>query len=220
MLLFRIVLGIIFIISLMLYIIFLSILEIEFKELKFNSNNNKNNKLENYLIYIRLKFANKITWLKIKMDYKKMEKYKIFNNKILGKLINIRDLLPLLIEKKEESLKNKNFEKLDIKIKKINLNIKISALNAMLTALVTAIISTFLSIIIANRKENNNITNYKYKIIPIYSNKAEISINLNCIINVKMVHIIHIVYMLYKKKRSVENDERTSNRRSYVCSND
>ena len=220
MLFFLIMLGIIFFISLILYIVFLSVLEIEFKDLKFNSNNKKNNKLENYLIYIRVKFIAKITFIKIKMDYKKIEKYKLFNNKILNKLINIRDLLPLLIEEKEENLKRENLKKLNIKIKKINLNIKIGALDAMLTALVTAIISTILSIFIANGNKNSNSENYKYIITPLYTNKLELFINLNCIINVKIVHIIHIVYMLYKKKRSVENDERTSNRRSYVCSND
>ena len=69
---FFIFLGIIFFISLILFIICLSTLEIEIKNLDFNSNKEIGKRLEEYLIYIKLKFANKITWFKIKINDKKI----------------------------------------------------------------------------------------------------------------------------------------------------
>ena len=72
---FLIFIGIILFIFLILFIIFLSTLEIEVENFVFNSNNKRSKKLEDYLIYIKLKFVNKITWLKIKIEYKKYIKY-------------------------------------------------------------------------------------------------------------------------------------------------
>ena len=228
---FLIFIGIILFISLISFIIFLSTLEIEVENFVFDSNNKRSKKLEDYLIYIKLKFVNKITWLKIKIDYKKIKKYKLFNNKILKKLINFKDMVSKNqkeIFKREipEGVANyissnylKYIKELDIKLKKIHLDMKINVLDAMFTSLIVPLISTFLSIIVANTMEKYNNEDCKYIISPIYSEKMEAIINLNCIINVKIVHIINIVYMLFKK-RSVNYDERTSNRRAYVCSNE
>lgn len=216
---FLIFIGIILFIFLISFIIFLSTLEIEVENFVFNSNNKRSKKLEDYLIYIKLKFVNKITWLKIKIDYKKIKKYKLFNNKILKKLINFKDMVS---KNQKEIFKKENIKyikELDIKLKKIHLDMKINVLDAMFTSLIVPLISTFLSIIVANTMEKYNNEDCKYIISPIYSEKMEAIINLNCIINVKIVHIINIVYMLFKK-RSVNYDERTSNRRAYVCSNE
>lgn len=216
---FLIFIGIIFFISLILFVICLSTLEIEVKNFAFNSNNRSSKKLEEYLIYIRLKFVNKITWLKIKIDYRKIKKYKLFNNKILKKFINFKDMVS---KKQKEIFRKENIKyikELDIKLKKIHLDMKISVLDAMLTSLIVPLISTLLSIIVANTMEKYNSEDYKYIISPKYSEKMEAIINLNCIINAKLVHIINIVYMLFRK-RSVNYDERTSNRRAYVCSNE
>ena len=59
-------------------------------------------------------------------------------------------------------------------------------------------------------------TDYKktnFKIIPLYKYGNAINFRLNCIINVKLVHIIHIIYILSKK--GMIKNERASNRRSY-----
>jgi hypothetical protein len=55
---------------------------------------------------------------------------------------------------------------------------------------------------------------HKYTITPVYADKNIIKINLNCIIKIKMIHIICVLYILMKKRR-VEKHERTSNRRTY-----
>ena len=61
---------------------------------------------------------------------------------------------------------------------------------------------------------------YEYKIKPIFGKQNFLKICIDCIINLKMVHIINIIYIL-KKKRSVNKyDKRTSDRRAYAYSNE
>ena len=60
--------------------------------------------------------------------------------------------------------------------------------------------------------------NYIYNIKPIYNNKNLYKINLNCIIEIKMVHIINIIYMLLKKGRKKNECSTTSNRKPYAYS--
>ena len=72
MIIFLIFLGLLYIIFLLLY---LSTLEIEIQKFKFNSKNKTNKKVEDYLFYIRLKLLNKFTWIKIKIDNKKINKW-------------------------------------------------------------------------------------------------------------------------------------------------
>jgi len=104
-------------------------------------------------------------------------------------------------------------------INKFNLRIKIAVIDVMITSFVVAIISSFVSIILAKGIKDYESKKINFKIAPIYKENIQINISLNCIFNVQMVHIINILYMLFKK-RSVEYDERTSNRRTYVCSNE
>lgn len=53
----------------------------------------------------------------------------------------------------------------------------------------------------------------EFRIIPLYNFGNSIKFNLNCIISVKIVHIIYVIYILLKTRR--RKNERTSNRRSY-----
>ena len=79
----------------------------------------------------------------------------------------------------------------------------------MLIAFVSIIISNILKIKV--KKINKN---YYYIISPIYTGENIFKLNLNCIISLKIVHIINIIYMIFKKGRS-DRYVRTSNRRSY-----
>lgn len=49
--------------------------------------------------------------------------------------------------------------------------------------------------------------------MPMYRFGNSINLSLNCIINVKMVHIIYVIYILLKK--GMIKNERTSNRGAY-----
>lgn len=207
MIVFWIVLFSIFFISLITFVIALSYVEIEVKKFKFNSNYTKDKRVEDYLIYMRFKFLNKITWMKL--EYKKTKKHKIFNHKMINKIIDFKDVLRI-----------KYLKILNPRVHKIDLNVKVDALDTVTTSLGVGIVSSVVSILLANRIDNYNSKDYNYRVTPIYGEKPQIIITLNCIFNVKMVHIINIVYMLFKRKRSVNYDERTSDRRTYACRNE
>ena len=225
MIVFFIILGILFFISLILFMICLSNLEIEIKGLKLDTTNIKYKKLEDYLIYIRLKLLDKFTWIKIKINHKKIKKLRktsLIKLSLFRKISNFYTMENTILENRKEIFTKENlryFKDLKITIKKLDLYLKISTGFPNLTVYAVAVISSIISIILAKTIKDYSKDKYKYIVFPMYELKPAIKISLNCIINVKMVHIINIIYML-KKKRSVRNDERTSDRRAYVCSND
>ena len=92
----------------------------------------------------------------------------------------------------------------------------------MLTTYAIPFISTLISFFLKLTVKNVNLRNkreYYYKIEPVYNTNI-INLRLNCIINVKMVHIINIIYIFLNKKGRSDKYERTSNRRSYDYSNE
>ena len=96
-----------------------------------------------------------------------------------------------------------------MKIKKINLDIKVGTESIMITVYLVAIISS----IIASFFEISNAKESTFSVMPLYNSGNSIKINLNCIISVKIVHIIYVIYILIKKRRT--KDGGTSNRRTY-----
>ena len=98
---------------------------------------------------------------------------------------------------------------LKLKTEKVNLQIYFGLDSINLTVYAVAIISALLGIILAKvePKETN------FEVMPVYNIGNVIKFNLNCIITVKIVHIIYVIYILLRKRRN--NHERTSNRRSY-----
>ena len=219
MVLFIIVFGIIFLLFLILFLLCISYLEIEIKSFKLNTNNLKGKKIEDYLICVKLKILKKITWLKFTINDKKInriKKSKRINSRLLKLTSKLKEVLK---NNKIDILKIKNIKYLNVELKKINLEIQLNLIDNILTSFAVAIISTLLSIFISTVMKKYDERKCKYIIKPTYKENVEMIINLNCIINVKMVHIINILYMLLKK-RSVEYDERTSDRRAYVCRNE
>lgn len=220
MIVFYIVLTILFLITSFFLLLLLSNVEIEINKLWFDSSNKKGEKLEDYLFYIRLKFLDKITWFKVKIDNKKilkLEDSKVLKSKIFDITNKVREI-------KENATKNKkevfnSIRNLDIKVKSLDLDMKISVSDYIITSFSIAFIASAISIILAKNINKYEKRKYRYVITPIYEYKPRLKIKLNCIIDIKIVHIMNVIYMLVKK-RSVEYDERTSNRRTYVCSND
>lgn len=149
------------------------------------------------------------------------------------KIINIRITNSKLkkLEKKgtlkkiEEGIKNSNtkiniknlkvLKKLKYKISNLNLELSFCMEDAAVTAVTFGILSSLIGIIL-----KNNISDDKdnhFKITTLYINKILINLHLDCIITVKLIHIIYILYILSKKRRDDKN-VRTSNRRSYAYS--
>ena len=108
-------------------------------------------------------------------------------------------------------------EKLPSKIEKLELDLKIGTEDAIYTAFAVYTISIAISVILPYLVEKKNYDKIKYKIQPIYNGKNQIDLKLNCIIYVKMVHIISIIYIFLQKGR-VDKHGRSSNRRAYAHS--
>jgi len=222
---FFIILTILFFVWLLTLIFCLSNLEIEVNRLMLDTNNKKHEKLQDYLFYIRLKLFNKITWFKIKIDKKKMkaiENSKIFKAKIFNKINEYEHVRDIILKNRKEIFKKSNIKYikgLDVNINKLDLQFEICTSNNILTSFSVAEISTIISILVAKHMEKYEKDKYKYIITPKYEEKPSVKINLNCIISLKIVHIMNVIYMLIKK-RSVKYDERTSNRGTYASLNE
>lgn len=174
-----------------------------------------NKKIEKFKVIMSLKLFNKIKWLKITLDNKRLKNIrssarlkafnKILDTKILRKY---KESKQILIKDLKHVLSNLN----KVNIENISIESKLSTEDAAITAISTGIISSFLGIFLARK-----ISNPKYKIEPIYINKNYLYLSINCIITIKLVHIISINRKI--GKGVYQNDGRTSNRRAYANRN-
>lgn len=217
MFIFWIVLILISILLIFFIMLILSTIQIETRNLKFDSTKPKNQKLSNYLFIIKLKLFNKITWIKLKIDKNKINKVKNsrFHKKVI--LNKIREFNETKAFKISDI---KVLNELKLKIDKLNLFFGFCIENSAATAFSTVIISTLISIILSRLAKDYKKEKYKYKIEPTFDKQNFLKICIDCIISLKMVHIINVIYIL-KKKRSVNKyDKRTSDRRAYAYSNE
>ena len=146
----------------------------------------------------------KIKWIWISLDDKKIQKISQkskWNEVDIKKYVDVKDI--------------KLVKKLSPKISFLNLKVKLGTFDILTTTYLVAILSTFIAVLLPYTIKKYKKENYYYEILPVYSDKNLYEIKLNCIIEEKMVHIISIVYALLKKRR-VDKNERTSNRRSYA----
>lgn len=202
-------LGIVVLIVLLSVILILSTIKISLEKIEFKIDSLELKEIEfndKFLIKLELYLFNKIKIAKIKIDKKKIEK------------LNIKEKIKNLDYKKLKADFNidkdaiKLVNKMDIQIDKFKLDIDIGVESVTLTPFLVLIISTFISIILSKYATNRKSRNYKYAVNPIY-NKNMLKVNFNCIINIKIGHIIHMIYLL--RKRRVDIYGRTSNRRAY-----
>ena len=152
----------------------------EYEYKKFNSEFKYNFRIE-------LCLFNKIPIIKIKLNEQKLKKIKSKLNQ--RKLENIKHKI------KEDKQMPKKIEKLKIKLTKLNLDAEIDTQSLILTTGIVTIFSSAISIVLPKLIDKNSINNCKYKITPLYTNKNMVKIDFNCIINVKIVHIIFINYL-------------------------
>ncbi len=186
---------IILIISMILIVTFiLTTIQIHIQNVRFSTK--KERKLnKDYKIELKLFLLNKINYLKIDITKTKLEKdfVKRNVNKIKNKMEKDKNKYDRKLIKK---LKN-----LNIKIDKLNLKIYISLKDAAINAISAGTLSGVLSVILGKLMDNNQITKkdeISWKILPLYQDKNELNIELNCIISFKLIHIIKSI-----KKRSV-----------------
>ena len=168
------------------------------------------------------------TKIEVKKEYKiKLGIYFLNRIKIFGYTFTSAKLERLKLTKKLHFKKfgninyiyNDPIKNLKITIEKLNLNAFIGTEDLLLTTGIifgiSVLIACGLPFIISHKYEKN----IYYKILPVYRDKNYLNFKLNCIISVKMVHIINIIYT-YLQKRRVDKYGGTSNRRAYEGSYD
>jgi len=161
-----------------------------------------------YELFISLYLFNKIKWISIRLNDKRIQN--MYHKMKLEKI----DIKKLEQDFKLEDLKE--LKCLKPKISYLDLNLKIGVEDVVLTSFIIFILSTVISIILPYTIKKYEKSKYHYEIMPLYLQKNVYEIKFDCIIEIKMVHIINIIYNVFLKKRRVDSHEqRASNRRSY-----
>lgn len=175
-------------------------LRFEFEIENFSYSNMLKKISDNFCIKVKLYIFNKLKFLEIKLDNKKIKK--IYSKQKVEKIDTKKIMkdLPKSNKEKLNLLKKINLQKLD-------LNLEIGTIDIMFTTLIIPIISSFLSCLLV--KADNQ--NCKYRIMPIYVEDFMYKIDLNCIFSLKMIHIINIMWLILRKRD--DKNGRTSNRR-------
>ena len=217
MVIFWAILVLILVLLIFFTMLVLSTIQIEIKNLNFDSSKPKSKRLQEYLFIIKLKLFNKVTWIKLKMNKSKMNKVK---NSTFYKKVILNKIKKINKTQSFEISDIKVLNELKVKTDKLNLYIKFDTKETFVTAFLTAIISTLIAIVLSRTTTKYKQEKYKYKVEPIFCTQNLFKICIDCIISLKMVHIINVIYIL-KKKRSVNKyDKRTSNRRAYAYNNE
>ena len=217
MLFFKIILALFIFMILLGIAIVLSTIELRVFNLKIDTRKNKKIE-EGYVFSLSLKLLGFLKWFRLKIDSKKL-------NKILkSKKINKAKLkiIKNLLDDKKNFVRIKEFKILkilNIKLKELKLYSSFDLEDVNLTTYFTAILGSTIGILIGNSAEKFDNKKYNYIITPEYTNKNFLKLNLNCIFNVKIVHIINVIYLILQKRSEVKY-ARTSNRRTYDYSNE
>lgn len=201
-----ILLAIFIVLLTIFFLVLLSTFHIEIQNLRLT--NMKEEKLDkNYAVILSLYLGNKLKWINIHLNNKKLRK--VYTKIQLEKI----DLKKLEKDFRWEDLKI--MKKLHPKISNLKLDMQIGLESPVVTAFAVTSISSIISILLPYVATDMKKQNYEYTIVPIYQNQNLYKIQFNCIIQVKMVHIINVISSFFKKGRSDLNERTTSHRRSY-----
>lgn len=132
-------------------------------------------------------------------------KFKLKKEKLKKIISNNKSKIKLEVNDFKEIIKK-------IEIPKLNINAKFGTGEPNSTAFFVAIVSSIIGIALARKIENP-----RYTIEPVYGDMNYIFLSINCIFEIKLVHIINIFIKL--KRKEYQKYGRTPNRRSYVGSN-
>ena len=208
MILVLILLGILGLIITIITLIIASTLHIQIKNLSVSNMENKN--VKEYAIIFSLYLGNKIKWIWFKLNDKKVRK-----------MYSKMQLEKLDFKKFRKAFKVKDLRKLpklQPKISYLNLDANLGVISPVITSFLVVTIASIISIALPYLVKVLEKERYIYNIKPLYYNKNLYKINLNCIIEIKMVHIINMIFVLIKKGRKKNEQSTTSNRKPYAYS--
>ena len=191
--------GLIILIGITAILIIASTLHIQIKNLSISNMQTKNN--TKYAIIFSIYFANKIKYIWFNLNSKRAKK--IYSKVQLEKI----DLKKFKKVFKLSDLKE--LTKLHLKISDLNLEMNIGTKSPLVTSFLVVTISNAISLLLPHLVNN------------LKDNKELYKINLDCIIEIKMVHIINVIYYIFLKKGRRKNERSTtSNRKSYAYSHE
>lgn len=208
MILVLILLGILVLLITIITLIIASTLHIQIKNLSVSNMEPKNT--NEYAIIFSLYLGNKIKWIWFRLNDKKVRK--IYSKIQLEKL----DFKKFRKDFKVKYLKE--LPKLQPKISYLNLDANLGVISPVTTSFLVATIASIISIALPYLSKSLKKERYIYNIKPLYYNKNLYKINLNCIIEIKMVHIINIIFIFIKKGRKKNEQSTTSDRKPYAYS--
>lgn len=199
---------ILIVLAILTILIIFTTIQIHVENVKFRIPKNGETHINTkYKITIKFYILKKINYLKLDITKDKIEK--AFMNKNINKMM----------EKNKKNIDIKqisNLEKMNFKLKQMNLKIYLGLEDAALNAIMVGIISSSISIIMGilidknilkfeNKKVEKN--EIYWKIVPIYQNKNLLNIDLDCIISFKLIHIIYIVINWVRVNRKIPKRE-------------
>lgn len=208
MILVLILLGILVLLITIITLIIASTLHIQIKNLSVSNMEPKNT--NEYAIIFSLYLGNKIKLIWFRLNDKKVRK--IYSKMQLEKL----DFKKFRKDFKVKYLKE--LPKLQPKISYLNLDANLGVISPVTTSFLVATIASIISIALPYLSKSLKKERYIYNIKPLYYNKNLYKINLNCIIEIKMVHIINIIFIFIKKGRKKNEQSTTSDRKPYAYS--
>lgn len=150
---------------------------------------------------------------KIKLSFYLFGKIKIFSFKLNSerarKMYSKMNIEKFDIEKGRKFLTIKNInilKKLNTRLDYLDLELDLGLEDVILTTELITLISIVISNILPHIISRYIPDKYRHKIMPIYINKNAYYIKLNCIFQLKIVHIINIIYIYLKKGKSDKNE--------------
>lgn len=185
-----ILLGIFIILITFVFLILLSTIHIEIKDLELT--NMKENKKLDYGVILSLYLGKHFKWISIYLNDEKLRK--AYNKMQLEKI----DLKKLEQDFKWEDLSA--VKKIKPKISYLDLKVILGTENAVITAFINSAICIIISALLPYIAIDLKKENYKYYIEPIYINQNLYKIQFNCIIQVKVVHIINVILFINSKR--------------------
>ena len=173
----------VFILLNVLIIIFIiSDFKIEIQNLKLSSVQEKFVQ-DGYIVIVGL-YIKKASIIKFEFNQEKLEKINV------SKRIEKMDFKKYVKNVKPRNFIFKKIKKLKLNIEQINLKISLDTIDPILTSYVTAIISSFIGVIFGALIREYNKEKQKFVVEPAYINKNLVSLNLSCIISIKIWNII------------------------------
>lgn len=201
--------GLILLLLIFIFLILTGSIEYKIEKLTFsNINKEKKMKIE-FLSYLEFYLFSKIRVFRLKIDKDKLKKAAL-KDKL--KKVNFEKL------KIDKPLRKENIEamkKIQIKLREFRLELEIGTENVLISSFLVTFFSTIISLFLTKTIKEFNEEDYSFRIKPIYIGENIVKMKFNCILSIKVVHIIYIIYTYLKEKGEWKKNERTSNRRSY-----